>query len=167
MGPRMEDFRCAPAECLAHWIQCSYSVLGTAGTPLTPTCWNTLWHRAPPLLTHISFFISVFCSLRDLLKQATDRAALQSGIKQEIGLTVLPTILTTFFLKACVCLANVRIHSNTQIWNKVHMTTEKMCTHHERCINEINWRKVNGALDKAGDRRTGKNIKRRKQYDFF
>lgn len=151
MGPRMEAFRCAPAECLAHWIQCSYSVLGTAGTPLTPTCWNTLWHRAP-LFTHISFFISVFRSLRDLLKQATDRAALQSGIKQEIGLTVLPTILTPLFLKACVCLANVRIHSNVK---------QSPYDHRENvhtpwtCIDEINWRKVNGALDKAGDRRTG------------
>lgn len=55
----------------------------------------------------------------------------------------------------------------TQIWNKVHMTTEKMCTHHERCINEFNWRKVNEVLDKAGDRRIGKNVKGGSNMIFF
>lgn len=90
-GLQMEDFRSSPAGRQTHRTQCSSSVQGAPRTPLTlASCWSTPWHTFPH--SSVSVFISDFLSLWDLLTLATNRAALQWGIKKEMGVTVLPPL---------------------------------------------------------------------------
>lgn len=92
-----EHFHGSPAVRPTHWIQCCSSVLSNTHTPLTLLkCTLTQLQ----LSLSLSFFISVFLSLWDLLTMATNRAVPHWGIKKEMGLTVLHPSLS---LKMCVC----------------------------------------------------------------